>query len=58
MESKEIKEGYLTRMVDALTRTSEEGRSRLRKASGSCQASFDPGISECGNAIHSSLCLE
>ena len=40
------------RMVDALTRTSDEGRNRLRKASGSCQVSFDPGVSECVNTLH------
>ena len=40
------KEGYLTHGVDALTEASDEGRRRLRKASGSCQPSCDPGISE------------
>lgn len=39
----------LTYAVDALTRMSDEGRSRLRKASGSCQTSFDPEVSEWGN---------
>ncbi len=43
------KEGYLTHGVDALTEASDEGRRRLRKASGSCQPSFDPGMSEWGN---------
>ena len=37
------------RMVDALTRVSDEGRNRLRKASGSCLVSFDPRVSECVN---------
>jgi hypothetical protein len=37
------------RMVDALTRVSDEGRNRLRKAPGSCQVSFDPEVSECVN---------
>ena len=36
-------------MVDALTRRDDEGRCRLRKASGRCQTTFDPGISEWGN---------
>ena len=35
--------------VDALALGAEEGRGRLRKASVSCQASFDPGMSELGN---------
>ncbi len=35
--------------MDALTLDTEEGRRRLRKASGSCQSSFDPGITEWGN---------
>ena len=38
-------------MVDASTLKSDEGRSSLRKVSGSWQASFDPGISEWGNLI-------
>ena len=38
-------------MVDALAEDAEEGRSRLRKASGSCQTSFDPGMSEWGNPL-------
>ncbi len=36
-------------MVDALTQHSDEGRCRLRKASGRCQAIFDPRMSEWGN---------
>ena len=36
-------------MVDALAVGGDEGRSSLRKASGSWQASFDPGMSEWGN---------
>ena len=36
-------------MVDAWASRGDEGRGRLRYASGSCQASFDPGISESGN---------
>ena len=39
----------LTQSVDALTYASEEGRRRLRKASGSCQPSCDPEMSEWGN---------
>ena len=35
--------------MDALALGAEEGRWRLRKASGSCQPSFDPRISELGN---------
>jgi len=35
--------------VDALALGADEGRGRLRKASVSCQASFDPGMSEWGN---------
>lgn len=38
-------------MVDALTHVTEKGRRRLRKASASCQSSFEPGISEWGNLI-------
>ena len=37
-------------MVNALAIEVEEGRDKLRYASGSCLVSFDPGISECGNA--------
>ena len=36
-------------MVDALAATGDEGRGSLRKASGSWQTSFDPGMSEWGN---------
>jgi hypothetical protein len=36
-------------MVDASASRGDEGRGRLRKASGSCQTSFDPGMSEWGN---------
>ena len=36
-------------VVDALAITGDEGRSSLRKAAGSWQASFDPQISEWGN---------
>ena len=35
--------------VDALAATGDEGRGSLRKASGSWQTSFDPGMSEWGN---------
>ena len=34
--------------MDALASGAEEGRRRLRKASGSCQPSCDPGMSEWG----------
>ena len=36
-------------MVNALAATGDEGRGSLRKASGSWQTSFDPGMSEWGN---------
>jgi len=36
-------------VVDALAITGDEGRASLRKASGSWQRSFDPGMSEWGN---------
>ena len=36
-------------MVDALAVRGDEGRSSLRKASGSWQTSFDPKMSEWGN---------
>jgi len=39
----------LGRMVDALALGADEGRGRLRYASGSCQPSVDPRISEWGN---------
>jgi len=35
--------------VDALAPRAEEGRGRLRKATGSCLPSFDPWMSEWGN---------
>ena len=37
------------RIADVLAITGDEGRSSLRKASGSRQTGFDPGISEWGN---------
>src|SRR5262245_11294502 len=36
-------------VVDALAPEADEGRGRLRYASGSCQPSVDPGVSEWGN---------
>ena len=36
-------------MVDALAYWADEGRERLRYASGSCQLSVDPRMSEWGN---------
>ena len=39
----------LGRMVDALALRADEGRGRLRYASGSCQPSVDPRMSEWGN---------
>ena len=36
-------------MVDALALGADEGRWRLRYASGSCQPSVDPRMSEWGN---------
>ena len=44
-------------MVDALAIGGDEGRRRLRKASGSCQTSFDPEISEWGNPPPSAVSL-
>jgi len=38
-------------VVDALAVGGDEGRSSLRKVSGSWQTSFDPGMSEWGNPI-------
>ncbi len=35
--------------MDALAPGADEGRVRLRKASGSCRESFDPEMSEWGN---------
>ena len=35
--------------MDALATEGDEGRGSLRKASGSWQTSFDPGMSEWGN---------
>jgi hypothetical protein len=39
-------------MVDALALEADERRGRLRYATGSCQTSFDPWISEWGNPIY------
>ncbi len=36
-------------LADALASKDDEGGERLPKASGSCQLSIDPGISEWGN---------
>ena len=41
--------GYSGRTVDALACLADEGRVRLRYASGSCQQSVDPRMSEWGN---------
>ena len=41
----------LRRIVDTLALQVDEGRDWLRYASGSCQNSFDPGISEWDNLI-------
>jgi len=38
-------------VVDALAITGDEGRGSLRKAPGSWQTSFDPGMSEWGNPL-------
>ena len=35
--------------MDALAQEADEGRERLRNASGSCQLSVDPRVSEWGN---------
>jgi len=42
-------------MVDASTLKDDEGRSSLRKVSGSWQANFDPGMSEWGNPMCSEV---
>ena len=41
----------LRRVVDTLAIQVDEGRDWLRYAPGSCQNSFDPGISEWGNPV-------
>ena len=46
----------LGRMVDALASRADEGRGRLRYASGSCQPSVDPRISEWGNPARVMSC--
>ena len=40
---------YKEPTVDALAPRTDEGRGRLRKATGSCLPSFDPWMSEWGN---------
>ena len=44
-------------MEDALVERGDEGRSSLRKASGSWQASFDPAMSEWGNPMQRLSCM-
>ena len=44
------------RMVDALASEADEGRGRLRYASGSCQPSVDPRVSEWGNPARVMSC--
>lgn len=44
------------RMVDALALGADEGRGRLRYASGSCQPSVDPRMSEWGNPARVMSC--
>jgi hypothetical protein len=46
----------LGRMVDALASGADEGRGRLRYASGSCQPSVDPRMSEWGNPARVMSC--
>ena len=48
-ESKAIGSSDEVHVVDALAITGDEGRASLRKAPGSWQRSFDPGMSEWGN---------
>ena len=43
-------------MVDALALGADEGRGRLRYASGSCQPSVDPRMSEWGNPARVMSC--
>jgi len=43
-------------MVDALASGADEGRGRLRYASGSCQPSVDPRMSEWGNPARVMSC--
>jgi len=40
-----------------LAPTTDEGREWLRKASGSCRLSFDPGMSEWGNPLPQQVVL-
>ena len=48
--------------MDALAPGSDEGRDKLRKASGSCLVNIDPEIPESGNragfACHPGICRE
>ena len=44
-------------VVDALAARGDEGRCRLRKASGSRQTGFDPEMSEWGNPASSLKCF-
>ena len=46
----------LGRSVDALVPGADEGRGRLRYASGSCQPSVDPRMSEWGNPARVMSC--
>jgi hypothetical protein len=46
----------LGHMVDALASRADEGRGRLRYASGSCQPSVDPRMSEWGNPARVMSC--
>ena len=46
---KRVKKATQGRLVDALVEMTEEGRGRLRYASGRSQTSVDPGISEWRN---------
>ena len=45
-------------VVDALAARGDEGRGRLRKASGSRQTGFDPEVSEWGNPPLGVSCTE
>ena len=55
-ELKEQSSSYEGHTVNALALENDEGRGRLRKASGSCLANLDPRMSEWGNPAWGNLC--
>ena len=52
----DLKTQVIKHTADALASMSDEGRGRLRNASRSCLASFDPEMSEWGNPAWGNLC--